>query len=166
MQALTKKHIAAFRDSLKRHIDYVYEAGLKLNIPNSRLIQHDQSKWSDEEFYWYARHFNGSRDDPDGFSYAWLHHIHNNAHHWQYWIFPDNCIIENSTLENGIIRMSNVCILEMIADWMAVRRAQYGTWNALQWDRPLGLYGAKIHSESMSFLRTKIAALGYKFVCN
>ena len=49
------------------------------------------------------------------FQLAWLHHQHNNKHHWQYWI--------QITEEGRIVyEMPEKYALEMIADWNAMSR--------------------------------------------
>ena len=50
---------------------------------------HDLSKDDEEEYNAYDAYFYGrnrSYQVVKDFNYAWLHHIHNNPHHWQYWI--------------------------------------------------------------------------------
>lgn len=51
------------------------------------LGHHDESKYSIEEYDAYDAYFYGpmSKDVKENFNYAWLHHIHENPHHWQYW---------------------------------------------------------------------------------
>lgn len=77
---------------------------------------HDESKDSIEEYEAYDRYFYGgnrSSEVVNGFNYAWLHHIHRNPHHWQYWV------LINDDEEDGTIALEMpVCyVLEMIADW-------------------------------------------------
>ena len=46
---------------------------------------HDQSKYDKEEYDAYDKYFYGgnkSYEVVNNFNYAWLHHIHNNPHHW------------------------------------------------------------------------------------
>lgn len=45
------------------------------------------------------------------FNIAWLHHIHNNPHHWNHWI------IQNDTDGVEVIRMPEKYAKEMVADW-------------------------------------------------
>ena len=84
-----------YQKTLQEHIAAVQFYGRKLCISEVQLDRHDQSKWSDEEFKPYAKFFSskGAKvEDPNvtnDFIAAWLHHIHHNPHHWQYWIFPD-----------------------------------------------------------------------------
>ena len=74
---------------------------------------HDQSKYSEEEYDAYDKYFYGNRSYQvvEDFDYAWLHHIHNNPHHWQYWVLVND--------EDGekILDMPDEYIIEMICDW-------------------------------------------------
>lgn len=75
---------------------------------------HDQSKYDPEEYDAYDKYFYGgnrSFDVVQDFNKAWLHHIHQNPHHWQHWILvhddePEECI-----------DMPYWYIIEMICDW-------------------------------------------------
>lgn len=80
-------------------------------------FQHDLSKLDPEEYSYYDEYFYGkSKDDPAvklNFKYAWLHHIHNNPHHWQYWI------LHNDEPDEGmvVLDMPYQYIVDMICDW-------------------------------------------------
>ena len=62
-----------------------------------RGLLHDLSKFTPEEFFESARHYQGNRSPigacrrATGMSYAWLHHKGRNKHHIEYWI-DDECI--------------------------------------------------------------------------
>ena len=89
------------------------------NYRNQICFQHDLSKLDPEEYSYYDEYFYGkSKDDPAvklNFKYAWLHHIHNNPHHWQYWI------LHNDEPGEGVVvlDMPKQYIIEMICDWWA-----------------------------------------------
>lgn len=119
--------------SLKAHIEAVREAGQRLGVPEHILVDHDQTKWMSMEFPFYARQFCGDARDPDGFSVAWLHHIHHNSHHWQYWIIPDHISPRGSNAEKGAIEMLEHCALEMVADWLGSSFCYTGSWNIDNW---------------------------------
>lgn len=80
---------------------------------------HDESKMTDEEYEAYDDYFYGKegKDEDDiavidsAFDYAWLHHIHNNPHHWQYWVLIGD--------DDGAkaLEMPEHFVYEMIADW-------------------------------------------------
>lgn len=90
---------------------------------------HDDSKWDVREYDAYDRYFYGSRSSEvvRKFDYAWLHHIHNNPHHWQYWLLfqddPKGKEFVNPETGDRIktpfkaLEMPRYEILHMIADW-------------------------------------------------
>lgn len=97
---------------------------LKWNLPDFacgtladfNIDDHDRSKYSIEEYQAYDRYFYGnnrSSEVVNNFNRAWLHHIHNNPHHWQYWV------LVNDDPKDGTIalEMDREYIIEMICDW-------------------------------------------------
>ena len=79
-------------------------------------FSHDNSKFSKEEYDAYDKYFYGknkSYEVVENFNRAWLHHIHNNPHHWQHWV------LINDDPDKGeiILDMPDVYIIEMICDW-------------------------------------------------
>ena len=80
-------------------------------------FKHDESKYSVEEYKAYDNYFYGNQSYQavQDFNKAWLHHIHNNPHHWQHWV-----LINDDPNEGEIILdMPDVYIIEMICDWWA-----------------------------------------------
>ena len=78
------------------------------------LTGHDGSKWGPAEYDAYDTYFYGgnkSHKVVSDFNYAWLHHIHNNPHHWQYWI------LQHDDEPEEILEMPKGYAVEMIADW-------------------------------------------------
>lgn len=78
------------------------------------LTSHDSSKWGPAEYDAYDAYFYGgnkSHKVVSDFNYSWLHHIHNNPHHWQYWI-----LIHDDEPEE-VLEMPEGYAVEMIADW-------------------------------------------------
>jgi hypothetical protein len=83
------------------------------------LMMHDDSKYQAEEYDAYDDYFYGKegKDEDDiqvidsSFDYAWLHHIHHNPHHWQYWVLIGD--------DEGpkALEMPVSYAYEMIADW-------------------------------------------------
>ena len=81
-----------------------------------RVECHDRSKYGPFEYGAYDEYFYGDRDE-DKFNRAWLHHIHNNEHHWQYWVL---IMDDGDTGEKGkvvALEMPKVFVWEMVADW-------------------------------------------------
>ena len=157
---ITEGIAAAYLASLNQHIAAVRQAGLKLGVPLAQLDVHDQSKFSLEEFPYYARNFFGDKGDPDGWAAAWLHHIHYNPHHWQHWLFADGQVRGDSPVEGGAVRMPYKYVLEMVADWMGAGLAYHGSGDMSQWLRR-NLGRIRLHSEARIALHKILTELGY-----
>ena len=81
-------------------------------------FNHDESKYSVEEYDAYDKYFYGGNRSykvVQDFNYAWLHHIHNNPHHWQYWVLLEDD--PESGLPYKALEIPVHVIFEMIADW-------------------------------------------------
>lgn len=82
------------------------------------ILGHDSSKYSAEEYNAYDAYFYGNNKSHavvTEFDKAWLHHIHNNPHHWQYWVLLKD---DPETGEDYIcIEMPLGYVIEMICDW-------------------------------------------------
>ena len=85
-------------------------AEIELTLVN-QIMLHDDSKWGDEEYNAYDEYFYGEKENQDAFNYAWLHHIHNNPHHWQHWVLMND--------DEGTVALDIPYnyIMEMILDW-------------------------------------------------
>ena len=85
----------------------------------NQIAQHDESKWETEEFDLYRAKFYPSKDEEPiteyEFNKAWLHHIHNNPHHPEYWVYY-NCDENNVSVYD----MPDKYIVEMLCDWIAM----------------------------------------------
>ncbi len=115
-----------------------------LKILRSEVLEHDQSKYGDEEFEAYRRHFyptkkESENQDPDvikkeveDFKKAWEHHYRNNDHHPQYWkyIGPDNTILEQPSVVG--VPMPLYAVMHMICDWWAMDKQQ-GITDHTEW---------------------------------
>lgn len=92
------------------------------NSLNAVSQAHDESKFMPEEYDAYDDYFYGKegKDEDDievidnAFDYAWLHHIHHNPHHWQYWV-----LINDDDGKPMPLEMPKHYVIEMIADWMS-----------------------------------------------
>lgn len=144
---------------LEAHIEAVQEAGRMLGVNETQLQEHDRSKWSPEEFGPYALHFCGG-GAPDLFYLAWLHHIHHNPHHWQYWIFPDGFTPKGTNVEDGVVPMPGSYALEMVADWMGASKVYTSSWDMADWltkNKPRII----VHSQTGMFLDEILDMQGY-----
>lgn len=89
-----------------------------LHAMKTQILNHDASKNSPEEYDAYDRYFYGGNKSfrvVQDFRRAWLHHIHENPHHWQHWV------LNNDEPEEGevVLEMDYIYIIEMICDWWA-----------------------------------------------
>lgn len=146
-------------EKLVAHIRHVQEAGRLIGVPEPQLLVHDQSKFSRKEFVAAANHHYGE-GDPDGYAYAWLHHIHANEHHWQHWVYPEGFSPRGSLAENGAVPMPFRFVQEMVADFMGSERAYQGTWDISDWlvkKAPR----MRLHSVSIEFFKEVLIANGF-----
>ena len=99
-----KQNVEKFFNWLKENCPEVFE-GVNINALAAQIKEHDESKFSEEEFEPYAKFW---YDDSEDYEYdpayeaAWEHHYMNNEHHPEYWDGED---------------MPLLYILEMLCDW-------------------------------------------------
>lgn len=82
------------------------------------IKHHDESKYDKEEFDAYLDHFYPAdygdiKPDEDDIPYqlAWLHHIHNNRHHWQHWVL----VHDEGNID--VLDMPESEVIAMLCDW-------------------------------------------------
>lgn len=116
-----------YLDYVLRHKFYVFIEARKLGVGLWQCLKHDFSKFSGSEWNPYVQRFYGPKFEGNwieskeqykarieqAFSMAWLHHIHLNPHHWEYWVHPRDG--EAQPMPERYIR-------EMIGDWRGVSR--------------------------------------------
>lgn len=102
------------------------------------IFDHDQSKYSMEEFDAYDRYFYGRgncsfKEFQDtifkDFEVAWLHHIHHNPHHWQHWVLMHDEPGEKTTA----LEMPYECVVEMICDWWSFSWKSGNLYEIFKW---------------------------------
>lgn len=120
----------AYDEYLREHREGVAKGlnWLEMNLPdiltgldivslrNQICSDHDRSKNTVAEYEPYDEYFYGknrSYEVVKNFNYAWLHHIHRNPHHWQYWVL----INDEPGRGTVVLDMPYDYILEMICDW-------------------------------------------------
>ena len=94
--------------------------------------EHDRSKDGRAEYDAYDKYFYGgqrTKEIEEEFNRAWLHHIHRNPHHWQYWV------LINDEAKEGIIalRMPYRYVIEMICDWWAFSWSKDNLYEIFDW---------------------------------
>ena len=107
-QEENRKYILAHLERVERFADWLFYNCPELFEDIDKEVfwdlikEHDESKFSEEEFEPYAQKwFNNSGKTPE-YEEAWKHHWMNNEHHPEYWLGED---------------MPYIYILEMICDW-------------------------------------------------
>ena len=99
-----KENVKKFADWLKEKCPEVFE-GVDLGHFDDMIREHDDSKFSEEEFEAYANFWYNDKEHYDydpAYEAAWEHHWLNNEHHPEYWNGDD---------------MPYIYILEMLCDW-------------------------------------------------
>lgn len=139
---------------------------LRSNLPNLVLprltgvdiawqveFAHDQSKTTPEEYKAYDDYFYGGNRSfavVQAFQMAWLHHIHNNPHHWQHWV-----LINDEPSEGKIvIPMPHEHVIEMICDWWSFSWATGNLKEIFTWYEDHRIY-IKLHPDT----RTKVETI-------
>ena len=115
-----KQHKENVSNALSWLVEYLPDILPKDPIVDINWIinfNHDASKTTDKEYDAYDAYFYGNRSYAvvQAFNRAWLHHIHNNPHHWQHWILINDDPGEGIT----ILDIPSHYIIEMICDWWA-----------------------------------------------
>lgn len=130
-----------YQNYLQKHIQNVQLAydWLSTHVPEIwkemigyewQLKLHDQSKYSLEEYDAYDKYFYGNNKSyqvVNDFNYAWLHHIHNNPHHWQYWV------LEGDDDPDKALEMPFRYVIEMICDWWSFSFASGNYYEIFDW---------------------------------
>ena len=123
------------------------------------IVQHDLSKYGKEEYDAYDDYFYGDKNDArvkDKFNKAWLHHIHNNPHHWQYWLLVED---DPENDRNFVcIEMPKHYIIEMVCDWWAFSWASKNLYEIFDWYRA-HFMNIKLHMKSQIYLENVLSEL-------
>lgn len=93
-------------------------------------ISHDHSKGDVEEYDAYDAYFYGgnrSYEVVNNFRLAWLHHIHANPHHWQYWVLIND---DEGTMA---LEMDYPEVIEMICDWWSFSHKTGNLYEIFDW---------------------------------
>lgn len=130
-----KEHISAVNNAyiwLSQNLnDKDYGASFYIN---GGTDDHDRSKFTAEEYEAYDAYFYGRNKSyavVNDFNKAWLHHIHNNPHHWQHWVLLED---DPKSGEPYIcIEMPIHVVLEMIADWWSFSWRTGNLYEVFDW---------------------------------
>ena len=119
-----------------RHKYFVFIAGRMAGVPVLRLLIHDWTKLLPCEWFPYTQYFYGNfpkQKDTEyaaAFERAWLHHIHWNKHHWQYWLLIDD---PSSGQQMKALEMPEKYVREMVVDWFGAGKAIMHSWDISDW---------------------------------
>lgn len=164
MSNLDENKREEYYDKLLRHLEYVKEAGKMIGLSATRYLLHDESKFHPIERHAFEAWYSGDISNPQAYDRAMLHHIHNNPHHYHYWIMPTG-FTPKGDHDNGCLEMPRVYILEMMANWMAANKENRGDFDMTDWLRE-NLSKIQLHGRSMCYLLDKLRELGYNEVIN
>ena len=96
-----KANVSEFADWLKENLPELFE-NIDIELFDEMIKEHDDSKFSEEEFEPYAQKWFNNSGKTLEYEEAWKHHWMNNEHHPEHWLGED---------------MPYIYILEMICDW-------------------------------------------------
>ena len=96
-----KERVKQFADWLKENLPELFD-NIDSELFDEMIREHDDSKFSEEEFEPYAQKWFNNSGKTLEYEEAWKHHWMNNEHHPEFWLGED---------------MPYIYILEMICDW-------------------------------------------------
>ena len=97
-----KANVKKFADWLVENLPELFTDATDVETFYELIKEHDESKWSEEEFEPYAQRWHGEGVKTPEYDLAWKHHWMNNEHHPEFWLGED---------------MPYIYILEMLCDW-------------------------------------------------
>ena len=125
-----REHIVAVQKAMNWMLNNIESLEEETGYNRSEFVYvasvHDMSKHGPHEYDAYDAYFYGERDE-DAFNRAWLHHIHNNPHHWQHWVFV------NDSGSLMALEMPKLYALEMIADWWSFSWRANNLFEVFDW---------------------------------
>ena len=129
MSAEYNNYILEHVDNVKKAYNWLRDHNIILEDYSFIIDFHDLSKFSGEEYDAYDNYFYGRRTEKvkKEFNYAWLHHIHNNPHHWQHWVLIND---EDGT---HALEMPKEYVVEMISDWWAFSHKSGNLYEIFDW---------------------------------
>ena len=155
------KHFKTITKHRHLVIKYCFKCGIGF-----QGLRHDLSKYSPEEFFVGACHYQGDKSSNEGeradygYSKAWMHHKGRNKHHFEYWTDYDPV-----TRLMTPVKMPLNYVVEMFCDRIAASKTyqgdKYTDASALKYFMN-GLKNRKMHPETMALLRNLLEMLAEK----
>lgn len=129
MSAEYNSYIVAHVDNVKKAFMWLKEHGIIEADILDQLSQHDLSKYTAEEYKAYDDYFYGNKTKAvqEAFDYAWLHHIHQNPHHWQHWVLIND---DEGTVG---LEMPENHVYEMVCDHWAFSHKSGNLYEIFDW---------------------------------
>lgn len=134
MSTVYNSYIVEHIDSTKKAYYWLRDHNIiNLEIKEAEFLEqlnlHDLSKYSEEEYSAYDEYFYGTKTKKvkENFDYAWLHHIHENPHHWQHWI------LVNDDEGTYALEMPEEFVYEMICDWWSFSHKTGNLYEIFDW---------------------------------
>ena len=154
------EHIDNVRKAYEWLVDNIPEVEKRL-LAESEMVDcaaHDLSKFSKEEYDAYDKYFYGGNRSfsvVNNFNYAWLSHIHNNPHHWQYWVLQYDDEPEEA------LEMPYNYVIEMICDWWSFSWKNKDPYSIFDWyekhkDMKLHPKTRKLVEDILEKIKTKL----------
>lgn len=136
-------YLKEHRANTRRAFDWLCENVLTTNSSSMKdyiiksiynIKKHDESKYFDEEYDAYDNWFYKYADMHTKhleyeFNKAWLHHIHNNPHHWQHWVL----INDDAELGSIALMMPYEYVIEMVCDWWSFSWKSGNLYEIFDW---------------------------------
>ena len=129
MSIAYSNYIVDHVDNVNKAYNWLIDHKIISNLPVTQVNLHDISKYSAEEYNAYDNYFYGKKTEKvkAEFNYAWLHHIHNNPHHWQHWVLIND---EDGTVA---LEMPKEYVIEMLANWWAFSHKSGNLYEIFDW---------------------------------
>ena len=122
-------YIVTHVENVKKAYNWLKDHKIISEELTSQIDSHDLSKYSAEEYEAYDNYFYGKQTEKAkaDFNYAWLHHIHNNPHHWQHWVLIND---DDGTYA---LEMPKEYVIEMLSDWWAFSHQSGNLYEIFDW---------------------------------
>jgi len=162
-----------YDEYLKEHTDNVRKAVYwivrnmrkDIELTNNEVIdlvynaeEHDASKYDNEEYDAYDGYFYLGVHDDDAYNRAWLHHIHNNPHHWQYWLLVNDDGTWGDPDKFNALEIPKVYVVEMLADWWSFSWTSGNLTEVFDWYEG-HKDGMILHDETRAYLERLLDVL-------
>jgi hypothetical protein len=129
MSTAYKTYIIEHVSNVTKAYNWLIEHNITSESLRTQISLHDVSKYSDQENDAYDKYFYGdkTKEVKETFNVAWLHHIHNNPHHWQHWV------LINDDDGTHALEMPKEYVIEMICDWWAFSHKSGNLYEIFDW---------------------------------